>query len=188
MRRRSVAFLHSALCLLQFGGCVDSTGETRRTPTTPSLLTSDVNYAGEWAGGWREVTCRELPPRAGYCANRLRDRDFSYVRLYLSQTGPRVSGRIQTRLGTGPVAGVVEGPWGRLRLGGEVTYYDSPTLAMRLRRTRLIADAGGSLVGGLELEYTWDAQTPAAIVIAEMWPSQVNRCPGPRFTGFFWEC
>src|SRR5687768_1598411 len=88
-KNRSVARGSLLSCLLfaaaLMTACDDVPGEPGSVTVTPSPLPANTNYAGEWAGGWRTISCQDLPPQLGYCANNVR-RDFEPLRLVLTQT------------------------------------------------------------------------------------------------------
>lgn len=179
------------LGLIATTACADSTDPAPRTPTAPSALVPNPNYAGEWAGGWRTISCQDLPPQPGYCANNVR-RDFEPIRLILAQTFPRIVGTIQTGAGQGNVGGVVD-ELGRLRIGGVVMSVAARG-APAAPRTRIVSwrtasTSDGFMVGSFELEHLWgDLSRPAARAVAELTDTLLKKCPGQKLTGVFWEC
>lgn len=155
------------------------------TPTGPTLLAPNANYTGEWRGGWRVISCTDQPPRLGYCANNTRP-DFEYARLVLSQSMGTVTGRMQARIGDGPVTGRVD-ELGRLRLQGTLPSVPGRIPFTRITDWRSVIDpADGSLVTGFTIDHLWgDDLSLAARSVNEM---VMPLCPRPSISGFFWEC
>ena len=179
------------LGVIAVAACAEIDDTAIPAPTAPSVLVSNPNYAGEWAGGWRTISCQDLPPQFGYCANNVR-RDFEPLRLVLTQAGARISGTIQTNAGHGNVGGVAD-DLGRLRIGGlvmSVATRGAPAAPRtRIVAWRTVSTSDGFMIGGIELEHLWgDLNRPAARAVAELTDTLLKKCAGPKFTGLYWEC
>lgn len=167
-------------------GCSDAPAGPSHVPTSPTPpLVPNANYSGEWAGGWRVMSCTDLPPRPGYCRNNVRP-DFEPVRLYLTQFGTNVTGRMQARIGDGPVTGRVD-ELGRLRLEGTLPSVPGRVPYTQITDWRMVTNQdSGALIGGFTIQHLWgDDLSPAAVTVNE---AEIPRCAGPKFSGFFWEC
>ena len=154
-------------------------------PTAPTLLATNPNYTGEWRGGWRVISCTDQPPRLGYCASNSQP-DFEYARLVLTQSTGTITGRMQARIGDGPVTGRVD-ELGRLRLQGTLPSVPSRFPVTRITDWRsVINPADGSLVTGFTIDHLWGTDLSlAARSVNEM---VIPFCPRPSTVGFFWEC
>lgn len=174
-----------AIVALHFSACTDAPTPASQLPTSGTPLAINANYSGEWRGGWRVMSCTDLPPRLGYCRSNVSP-DFEPIRLTLAQSGESVTGRMQARIGDGPVTGGVD-LLGRLRLEGTL-----PTVPGRFPVTQItdwrtvINPDDGTLVGGFKIQHLWSTDlSPAAMTVNEM---AIPRCACPGTTGVFWEC
>ncbi len=179
--------VHSLMLVLGLTslGCQSEVAVAPATPTTPTPLVSNPNYTGEWRGGWRVIRCTDQPPRIGYCASNSQP-DFEYARLVLTQSAGTITGRMQARIGDGPVTGRID-ELGRLRLQGTLPSVPSRFPLTRITDWRSVIDpADGSLVTGFTIDHLWSSDLSlAARSVNEM---AIPFCPRPSTVGFFWEC